>query len=66
MSTKPKPQAPEEAPGEESATFKQLPEKTKELMKLKDQEEKTTGPGQIEIRKEIDEMAAVDAHGTDH
>lgn len=55
MSMKPKPQAAGEAPGEESSTFKQLPEKTKELMKLKAQEEKTTGPEQVAVTKQIEE-----------
>lgn len=63
MSMKPKPQAAAEAPGEESATFKQLPEKTKELMKLKDQEEKTTGIEQVAITKQIEEEDRKPQHG---
>ena len=57
MSTKPKPQAPEKDPGQASATFERLPEETKDLMKLKDQDEKTTGPEQVEITKQIQEKA---------
>lgn len=57
MSTKPKPQATERDPGPDSATFERLPEETKDLMKLKDQDEKTTGPEQVEITKQIKEKA---------
>lgn len=57
MSTKPKPQATEKDPGQALATFERLPEETKDLMKLKDQDEKTTGPEQVEIAKQIQEKA---------
>jgi predicted ferric reductase len=57
MSMKPKPQAPEKDPGQASATFERLPEDTKDLMKLKDQDEKTTGLEQVGIAKQIQDKA---------
>jgi len=55
MSTKSKPQAAETRLRRDLATFERLPEKTKELMRLKDQDEKTTGPAQVVIAKQIEE-----------
>ncbi|MBE0541076.1 MAG: hypothetical protein IH623_06805 [Verrucomicrobia bacterium] len=54
---KPKPQATENDPGQALATFERLPEETKDLMKLKHQNEKSTGPEQVEIAKQIQEKA---------
>jgi hypothetical protein len=34
-----------------------LPEETKDLMKLKDQDEKATGPEQVEIARQIKDKA---------
>ena len=39
------------------ATFKRLPEETKELLKLKDQDERTTGTDQLGITRKIEEKA---------
>ena len=39
------------------ATFKRLPEETKELLKLKDQDERTTGTDQLRITRKIEEKA---------
>lgn len=50
MSTKPKPKATPD-----SATFNHLPQKTKDLMRMQDQEEKTIGAGQVEITEKIDD-----------
>ncbi len=58
MSTKPKPQATEKDPGQDLATFERLPEATKELHKLREQGEKTTGPEQVEITRTIEDKAA--------
>jgi len=55
MSEKSKPKATESKLGPDLATFEQLPEKTKELMKLKDLGEKTTGPEQVEAAQKIKE-----------
>lgn len=57
MTKKSKPQGTENEPGEDLATFKNLPEKTKKLMKLKDQDEKSTGPEHTEITKKIEEKS---------
>jgi len=57
MNTKSKPQATETKPERDQATFEKLPEQTKELMKLKDQEEKTTGTEQVVITKQIQDKA---------
>lgn len=43
--------------GRDLTTFERLPEDKKELMKLKDQEEKTTGPEQVAISRKIDARA---------
>lgn len=55
MNPKPKHQASEKHSSEDLATFEELPEKTKDLMKLKEQEEKTTGPKHIETTRKIEE-----------
>ena len=52
-----KPQATEKDFGRDSATFERLPERTKELLKLKQQAEKATGPKQIVITRQIKEKA---------
>jgi len=57
MSTKLKPQATEKDFGRDLATFERLPEKTKELLKLKQQAEHATGPEQIVIARQIAEKA---------
>jgi len=57
MSTKSKPQDTETKPERDQATFEKLPEHTKELMKLKDQEEKATGTEQVVITKQIQDKA---------
>jgi hypothetical protein len=40
-------------PGQDMATFEALPEKRKELFKLKHRNEKATGSEQLAIKKEI-------------
>lgn len=39
------------------ATFERLPENTKDLLKLKHQDEKATGPEQVAIAKKIKDKA---------
>lgn len=55
MSTKSKPQTKEKIQDEHLATFERLPDKKKDLMKLKDQDEKTTGADNIEVAKKIEQ-----------
>lgn len=55
MSTKPKPQATGKDPGKDISTFKELPENTKDLMELKEQDEKATGSEHIENTREIED-----------
>jgi hypothetical protein len=57
MSTKIKPQAAEKDFGRDSATFERLPRRTKELLKLKEQAKKATGPENVEITRQIKEKA---------
>lgn len=57
MSKKSKPPTTEKDPGQGLVTFERLPEKTKELLKLMDQAEKTIGPEQVVITKEIHDKA---------
>jgi hypothetical protein len=57
MTTKSKTQATEKDPGKDLATFERLPERTKDLLKLKDQAEKATGPGQVVITGQIERKA---------
>jgi len=57
MSTKPTPQAAGKKLERDLATFEQLPEETKALMKLKDQDEKTTGPGKVVTSRKIADQA---------
>jgi hypothetical protein len=57
MKTKLKPQATEKDFGRDLATFERLPERTKELLKLKEQSEKATGPKQIVITRRIEKKA---------
>jgi hypothetical protein len=57
MSTKSKPQDTETKLQRDQATFEKLPEQTKELMKLKDLEEKATGTEQVVITKQIQDKA---------
>jgi hypothetical protein len=53
MNKKLKPQATERDFGRDLATFERLPDKTKELLKLKQQAEHATGPEQIVITRQI-------------
>lgn len=53
MSTKPKPKATDKDPEEDLNTFKQLPQKTKEQMHLKDEDEKSIGTVQVETTLKI-------------
>ena len=55
MSKKPKPQATRQKHERNLATFAKLPERTKELMALKDDLEKTAGPEQTVISQKIEE-----------
>lgn len=55
MSTKLKPAATEKKSGRDLATFAQLPKNTKDLLNLKEQAEKTTGPAQVAITKQIED-----------
>ena len=57
MNTKLKPQATEKDFGRDLGTFEQLPERTKELLKLKEQAERATGPKQIVITRQHEEKA---------
>lgn len=57
MSAKPKPQVTVTKPDPHQATFEKLPEETKELMKLKEREVKTTGSEQVVITREIQKKA---------
>lgn len=56
MSTKSKPQTSKKKTDRDLATFEELPDQTKELMKLKEQDEKTAGPEHVEITKKIEEV----------
>lgn len=51
------PQPGEKDVGRDLTTFEKLPEDKKELMKLKDQEEKTAGPEHVEITRKIEDQA---------
>lgn len=44
-------------PAQSLAMFGRLPEKTKELLRLKDQQEKTTGPEGVVINRQIHHTA---------
>lgn len=55
MSKKSKTPAIEKKPDHDLETFNQLPEETKELMRLKDRDEKTSGPEQVVIARKIKE-----------
>jgi hypothetical protein len=55
MSKKTTPQATKQKLERDLATFARLPEKTKELMTLKDDLEKTDGPEQTVISQQIEE-----------
>lgn len=53
MSKKPKPQVTKKKTAHDLASFEKLPEQTKKLMKLKDQDEKTTGPDHVVTTRKI-------------
>jgi len=53
MSKKPKPQVSDSQSKRDLATFERLPEKTKELMKLKEQHEKGSAPEQVDTARKI-------------
>ena len=57
MSTKSKPQDVSKVHGKDVATFEQLPKNTKEGMKLKEHDEKTTGSDQVVTTRKIKEKA---------
>ena len=50
---KPKSKSAPSDPNQAMAEFDKLPEKTKRLLELKQQVEKTTGAAAVEIQKEI-------------
>ena len=50
---KPEPQKTEKDFGRDLKTFEQLPDKTKELVTLKDQLEKATGPESVALIQKI-------------
>lgn len=53
MSTNVRPHATEKDLGRDLATFEQLPMRTKELLELKGQAERATGPKQSVISKQL-------------
>lgn len=53
MSTPSKTKTTDKESREDLATFERLPEKSKDLLKLKESEEKSTGPGQVELTQKI-------------
>lgn len=55
MDQKSKPRTAETKSQRDLATFERQPEDKKELMKLKDQEERTTGPEHVVISRQIAE-----------
>ena len=57
MSTKSNPKATEKKLERDLATFERLPEKKKELMRLKKQNEEATGREKVEITRKIQEKA---------
>ncbi len=57
MSMKLKPPNTGKDSAQDSATFERLPEKTKELLRLKEQLEKTTGPEEAVISRQIHHQA---------
>ncbi len=57
MSKKSKEPVTETKHERDQATFERQPENAKELMKLKDQDEKTTGPEQVVITRKIEDKA---------
>jgi hypothetical protein len=54
---KPKPPKPEKDPAKDLATFERLPAKTKELSLLQEQAEKSTGPENGVVQKQIREKS---------
>ncbi len=58
MNKKSQHQATEKKPERDLASFDRLPEETKKLMKLKEQDEKAVGPEELVINKEIEEEAS--------
>ncbi len=62
MSTKSKPEDNDDDLEEDLETFEEMPEKTKDLMKLKKEDEKTTGAEQVEITEEIEEKTNKPQH----
>lgn len=57
MSTKSRPQPIDKNHGQDLAAFERMPEATKELLKLKDQAEKVTGPERVVITQKIKDKA---------
>lgn len=54
MSNKPKSQDKDKDTQEDLADFKELPEESKEMMALKEENEKTTGSEQVEATRKIE------------
>jgi len=57
MSKKSKHQTNETKPEDDLAVFEELPKKTKELMKLKEEQEKTIGSDRGVVTRKIQETA---------
>lgn len=57
MNEKPKPQTTEKIPESDQTVFEKLPEETKELMKLKEQETKTSGSEKADVAREIQDKS---------
>jgi len=53
LSMKQKPQEPSKDLGKDLKKFERLPVKTKELLILEDQAEKSTGPEKIDLDKKV-------------
>lgn len=57
MNEKPKPQDTEKKHDSDQTAFEKLPEETKELMKLKEQEAKTSGSEKADLAREIQDKS---------
>lgn len=57
MNEKPKPQATEKKHESDQSAFEELPEETKDLMKLKERETKTSGSEQVAVTLKIQDKS---------
>jgi hypothetical protein len=57
MKHKPKPQDKEQEPESDQVVFEKLPEETKELMKLKEVETKTSGSEKAVVTRKIQDKS---------